>query len=193
MRPVPWWVLVSASAAPVLLIGGGMLAAARQPAGYDPVSETISSLAAHGATDRWLMTTALVGTGVCHAVTASGLRPAAAGGRLLLAAGGGATVLVALLPLPLNGTSVRHGWAAGVAFTLLAVWPAMAFRRTGRVPWGLRPAVSVAAAVVLSGLVAWFAVALQNQTRVGLAERIAAGAQALWPLLVAVTARRVDR
>ena len=76
MRPIPWWALASAGAAPVLLVGGWTLADALQPPGYDPVRDTISALAALGATDRWVMTSALAGLGACHVVTALGLRPA---------------------------------------------------------------------------------------------------------------------
>lgn len=180
--------MLSSASAPVLLIGGWTLAAARQPAGYDAVTDTISALAGHGAADRWLMTSALAGLGVCHAVTALGLRSAALPGRLVLAAGGVATVLVAAFPLPADGPAVAHTVAAGVAFTALAVWPALALGRAPRSPWGLRPAVSIPAAIGLLGLVGWFAVELGG-TRTGAAERIAAGAQAVWPLLVVLSTR----
>jgi len=180
--------VLSSAAAPVLLIGGWTVAAARQPAGYNSVQRTISSLAALGATDRWLMTAALAGLGICHAVTALGLRPAAVAGRAVLALGGVATVLVAAFPLPQVGTSANHSLAAGVAFVSLAVWPALAWRRG--TPAALRPVAATGAAVVLLGLVGWFGVALHDGTRVGLAERVAAGAQALWPLVVVLTARR---
>ncbi|MDP9406548.1 MAG: DUF998 domain-containing protein, partial [Actinomycetota bacterium] len=78
---VPWWGVVSAAAAPVLLVGGWTVAAARQVPAVDPTVVTISALAARGATDRWLMTAALAGVGACHAVTALALRPAALAGR----------------------------------------------------------------------------------------------------------------
>lgn len=65
-RALPWWTRCSASAAPVLLIGGWTVAGARRPPGYDPVARTISALAALGASDRWIMTSGLVGVGVCH-------------------------------------------------------------------------------------------------------------------------------
>jgi hypothetical protein len=45
------------------------------------------------------------------------------------------------------------------------------------------------ASTVLLGLVLWFAAELHGGER-GLAERAAAGAQALWPLEVVVTTRR---
>ena len=181
----PWWALVSSATAPVALIGGWTLAAQRQPGGYDSTIETISSLAARDAADRWLMTAALLAVGVCHLVTALGLGPAAAAGRAVLGAGGVATVLVALLPLPAAG----HGPAAGVAFAALAVWPALAGRRRPRGPAALRPAVSVAAALVLLGLLAWFAATLAAGGPVGLAERLAAGAQACWPLIAGLSVR----
>ena len=180
--PVAWWGLVSSAAAPVLLIGGWTVAAARQQDGFDPVVETISALAAYGADDRWVMTTALAGLGLCHLTTATALRGAAPVGRAVLAGGGVATVLVAVFPLPADESgSVAHTVVAGTAFLALAVWPALAGRRNA--PGPLRPAASVAAAAVLLGLVAWFGDELTSDTdRVGLAERAAAGAQALWPL-----------
>jgi hypothetical protein len=56
------------------------------------------------------------------------------------------------------------------------------------VPWGLRPAVSAGAAIVLLILVTWFAVELITAGgQTGLAERIFGAAQALWPLAVVVS------
>ena len=183
------------------------MAAARQPAAYSPVRDTISALAGLAAADRWVMTTGLAGLGICHVVTALGLRPAPGparaeraqsgsahpGGRSLLAAGGVATVAVAALPLPVTGTSPAHRWAAGVALTALAVWPALAWRRRP-VAWVLRAAVSVAAAVAMLGLLGWFAVELSaDGPRVGLTERFIAGAEAIWPLVVVVAVARSRR
>ncbi|MCM0678401.1 DUF998 domain-containing protein, partial [Micromonospora phytophila] len=133
MRVVPAWALFSAAAAPVFLIGGWTLGAARQPDGFDQVGGTISALAAVGAADRWIMTLGLVGLGLCHCVTAAGLRPAATGGRVLLALGGVATLAVAAFPLPAGaGGSTPHGLAAAVAFGALALWPALAPPKGGR-------------------------------------------------------------
>ena len=190
----PWWGLVSSAAAPVLLIGGWTVAAGRQRGGFDPVVETISALAAHGADDRWLMTAALAGLGTCHLTTALALRAAASPGRVLLAVGGVGTLLVALFPLPAGGDgSAAHTAAAAVSFVSLAAWPLLAGRSSTEVA-ALRPAVSVAAGAVLLGLVGWFFVELVADTdRVGLSERVAAGAQSLWPLAAAWGARRLRR
>ncbi len=199
MRPVlvpvtvPWWAVLSASCAPVFLIGGWTLAASKQPPGYDPLVATISALAARGATDRWVMTSALAGLGACHVVTALGLRVAAPAGRATLALGGIATALVAVFPQPVTGTSPKHAAAATVAFAALAVWPALSTKRKAGTPPGLRPAVALGATVLLVGLSVWLTLALRSDTRVGLAERVLAGGEALWPLAVTLSARRYRR
>ncbi len=189
---VPWWGLVSSAAAPVLLIGGWSVAANRQPETFDSVSDTISALAAYGAGDRWVMTAALAGVGLCHVTTALALRPLARPGRALLGTGGVATLLVAAFPLPDDdGGSVPHTVAAGVAFLALSAWPAVAWHRGARWPTPARPGVALGAATVLMGLLGWFAAELAaDDGRVGVAERVTAGAQALWPLVAVAASRR---
>lgn len=188
MKRIPWWTVGSSAAAPVLLAGGLIIGEALQPPGYSPVRDTISALAARGATDRLVMTSALAGLGVCHVVTAMGLGPARRSGRLVLATGGVATVMVAAFPQPVAGNSVAHTVAATVAFVSLGAWPVFAGRPGSPAPL-LTRASSIGASVLLLGLVAWFAVEVDGGER-GLAERAAAGAQALWPLAVVLTTRR---
>jgi hypothetical membrane protein len=165
-----------------------LLAESLQPSGYNPVRDTISALAAHGATDRGVMTAALAGLGTCHVVTALGLSPVPRAGRLLLAAGGLATVLVAVFAQPAYGNAVAHTVAAAVAFISLGAWPLAAAGPPTAAPLLRRP-TSAMAAIGLLGLVVWFAAEIHGGQR-GLAERAAAGAQALWPLAVVVTTRR---
>jgi len=193
---VPWWGLVSSLAAPLLLIGGWTVAAAVQPVPFDSVVRTISDLAARDTPHRWVMTSALIGVGLSHLVTACALGCAATAGRCVLGLGGLATLLVAAFPLPVGrGSSSAHTAAASVAFFALAVWPAFAWRRrevsgcTSAVLLG--PAVSAAAtATLLLALALFFAEQVFGGQRVGLTERVAAGAQALWPLVVVVALRR---
>ncbi len=188
---VPWWALLSAGAAPLLLVGGWTIAAGRQPAGFDSIRDTISSLAALGATDRWIMTSALAGVGACYAVIGFGLRPAGRFGRALLVGGGLGTALVAAFPQPVRGNGVSHTIAATVAFTALAAWPLLAARRRTPVALLSRRA-SVTAAVVMSGLLLWFVFEVNGSHR-GLAERAAALSEALWPLFVVVSGRLARR
>jgi len=175
------WAVVSAGLAPIALIGGWTVAAARQPPGYDAVQDTISALAEHGASDRWIMTLGLAVLGICHVVTAAGLTEAAVTGRMLLAVGGVATFVVATTPQPSSG----HVPAAAVGFIALTLWPAAA-----RVP-GRRSALLATA--VLLALLVWLAVELGGGEVLGLSERFLAGAQALWPLAVVGTLLRRPR
>jgi hypothetical membrane protein len=185
----PWWGILSSAAAPVLLIGGWTLAAYRQRHGFDSSAGSISALAALGADDRWIMTTGLAATGVCHVVTAAALGAAARPGRVVLGVGGVATALVAVFPLPVTGGSTTHAILATVAFLALAAWPALGWRRRDSTPPALRPATSVGVAVALLALVAWFGISEYAGERVGLAERVAAGAQTIWPFIVALSTR----
>jgi hypothetical protein len=212
MTRVRGWGVVSSVAAPVLLIGGWTVAAQLQFGGFDPVTGTISALAAHGASHRWVMTAALAGVGVAHLITALALRPASMLSRCLFALGGAATVLVAANPLPADGANApAHAAAAGVAFVSLAVWPATSWqsdpgsrpvRGRGRldtpvpvpVPVPFRPAVALGASGVLLAAIGWFFAELfSGGDRVGLSERVAAGSQAIWPLVAVLLARRQPR
>lgn len=175
------WVPVSASLAPLALIGGWTVAAARQPAPYDSVRDTISALAAEGADDPWVMTAGLAVVGGAHLATAVGLEESQLPGRLVLAGGGVATVLVAVFAQP----SGAHLPAAAVSFVALAVWPAVSGLPT--------PVLGRSAAGVLLALVGWLGLELADGDRLGLVERVAAAAQALWPLAVVLCLRRAPR
>jgi hypothetical membrane protein len=187
VKAIPWWAVAAASAAPVLLIGGFLLATAVQPASYDPVRDTISDLAASGATDSWVMTSALAGLGVCYLLVALGLKHAARVGRLLLAGGGLATLSIATFRTPVHGYSLAHELAVIAAVMTCCTWPAFASQRTHSALLLQRPA-SVAADAVLLGLAAWYALE-SHGALLGLAERCAAAAPALWLLAVVVTTR----
>lgn len=186
---MPWWGVISSAGSPVLLVGGWTTAARLQPRSYNPVADTISALAAVGAADRWVMTWAIAGVGACYVLTGLALRPAAPAGRLILVAVGVATVLVAANPERAGaGGSLPHTFWAGVGFIAMAAWPAAGRIRGPGVPYGLRYAVSAAATAVMLGLLAWFAAELISGGRqVGLAERVLAGTQATWPLVVVLT------
>jgi hypothetical membrane protein len=194
MRDVPRWGVVSSAAAPVLLVGGWTLAASLQPR-FDPVAGTVSALAAEGAADRWVMTLTFVVAGVCYLLTALALRPARTAGRLVLAAGAIAGMLVAANP---ERAGDPYPWGhiiwASIGLAGVTAWPAGAWRRGSSVPWGLRPAVAAAAVAALLALFIWFAAELiTGSGQVGLAERVAGTAQALWPLAVVLSCRRPVR
>jgi hypothetical membrane protein len=182
-----------AAAAPVLLVGGWTLAAARQPSSYDSRTDTISQLAAVGATDSWIMAAVFAAVGLFYVLIAIAVREPALPGRIALATGGVATVLVAVSPEPKGGTSERHGIVATIASSAVAIWPILAARRGHHVSWPLRPVVSATASIVLIGLLVWFVSELHRRTFIGTSERLAATAEALWVgLTVAVLHRSVS-
>ncbi len=120
-----------------------------------------------------------------------------------------------------DGGSTPHTIVAGISFGALAIWPAFAMRASSRapslavmaktaknpggarstrggdkpaVPWALRRKVALAATAVLLAGVAWFVSDLGDDgSQVGLSERVAAGAQAIWPLLVVLSTGRALR
>jgi hypothetical membrane protein len=188
-RSVPWWGVASSIASPVCLIGGWTIAARLQPESFNPVADTVSALAAAGATDRWFMTLVFLVVGACDAVTGLALRPAAPAGRLILITGGVAGILLAGNPEHIGG-SVSHAVWAGIGIAALAAWPAGAWRRGPSTPWGLRPAACFGAVAVQILLLAWFVAELVTGARqVGLAERVLGAAQAAWPLVVTLSCR----
>ena len=143
------------------------------------------------------MTAGIAGTGAAHVVTALALRRATTAGRVWHAVGGAAdSTAVALFPLPGGqgeADAPLHALTAAVAFGLLGTWPVVErLARGRRADRGSRPACSdtvvVAGSAVLLGTLAWFGAELGGD-RVGLAERAAAGAQSLWPLVVVLSAR----
>ncbi|MFD3943843.1 DUF998 domain-containing protein [Streptomyces sp. NPDC058579] len=190
MRPVPRWALVSSGCAPLLLAGGWVLAARLEGSGYDPATQNISVLAAYGAEGFWVMTGALLALGVCHLLTAWGLRPAAPAGRVALAAGGVASLAVALLPTPSSGGSLRHGSAAALGFALLALWPILAAHRGRAAPWGLRLAPALAATALMGLGALWYLIETHRQGAPGAAERLVTCLQSLWPFVVVASCPR---
>jgi hypothetical membrane protein len=176
--------LFTSGCAPVLLIGGWAVAALLTGPAYDPSTQTISVLGAHGASGFWVMNGAFLALGLCHLLTAWGLRAASAAGRVALGGGGLAAFAVVLLPAPSSGGSLRHGTVAVVGFTLLALWPVLAIDGDGDAPWALRPAPSVAATVLMAFGGAWFLFEMTRHGAAGVAERVVTFTQSLWPFVV---------
>jgi hypothetical membrane protein len=172
----------------VLLIGGFFVATAIQPASYNPVRDTISELAGQGATDSWVMTSALAGVGFRYVLVALGLQPAGRVGRVLLASGGVAVLFIAVFRQPHHGYSLPHELAVIVAALTCCTWSVFASHRQHPALLLTRPP-SLAATGVSLGLAAWYALE-SHGALLGLAERCAAAAPSLWLLGVAVTTRR---
>jgi hypothetical protein len=194
VRGVPWWGLVSSATTPVLLVAGWTIAADLQPVPYNPVAQSVSTLAAVGAADRWVMSAAFVVVAAGYVITGFALRPANRAGRVILVASGLVGVMIAISPEPgPDGFSLAHAVWATAGFALLAAWPLGAIRTDPDAPWGLRPAFALCAVALSVGLCGWFILELlTGGTQIGLSERVLGEVQSLWPLMVVLSCRRAS-
>lgn len=186
--------LVSSALAPVFFIGGTIVAELLSP-GFDPVVQTISELAAVDAPTQVFMTLMFVLTGVCHLVTAVYAPGLWLPGRIALGLAGVALFAVAAFPLPAEGMSLEHRLAAMSGFVLLALWPVLSMRRGRQYPWLLRPVGAVLSTLIVGATCVAFAFieAQPDATLVGLAERVAAYLESLWPAVVVFVMWRHQR
>jgi hypothetical protein len=193
-RPVPGWTVATAFLAPAVLVGGWLIAGALQPASYSPMRQTISVLAGHSGTDRWVMTAALLLVGGCQIATAAGLTDAGSPARILLVLTGLSTLGIAASPEPATGPTSRHLAFAVSCVVLTAVWPVLVARRTPERPWilGARGCATVTA--IFAGLSFWLLIAGSSGSGdLGLVERLTSGVQSLFPLVVVLALRQAGR
>lgn len=178
--------IVTSLAAPLIFVGATIIGGALVP-GYDPVSQTISELAAVTNPTAMFMTIAFMLTSVCHLLTAIFTRGVGWPGRLALGAASVATFAVALFPLPsMQGTSMPHRLSAMIGFVLLAAWPVLGMRVRGHFPWSVRPIGALLGTGIMTVLCVWFLLVWSRPSwgYVGLVERMAADLEATWPAVV---------
>ena len=180
---------VSTALAPLTMIGAWLLAEALQPPSYSPMYSSISGLAALGATDRWIVTDALLLVGACYFVTAAclpGLRKSA---RTVLGIAGLPSVGIAMSPQPVHGTNPQHLVWTSLGAVAIAVWPAFTASRAPSQPLILRPRGAAAVTVVSLALLTWLIAETQGGSALGLAERLVTGLQITWPFIVLLALR----
>jgi hypothetical membrane protein len=136
---------------------------------------------------QWVITIALVGVGVCHAITGLALRPAAEPGRILLVIGGISSVLIGLNPQGAHSGSLPHEAFSLIGVVVMTIWPVAAMRRDPGAPFGLRPVAAGATTAVTLVVLLWFTIELFNGTQLGLAERTVTTDQSIWPLVVVMS------
>jgi hypothetical protein len=191
-RPVPGWVVVSACLSPVLATVGWLVADAVQPASYSPVGKTISVMAGHAGTDRWIMTWALLLVGGCQLVTAAGLAGVGVPARILLVVAGLSSIGIAVSPEPARGSTPQHlAWTA-LGAVALAVWPAFVARRAPPRPLILSGHGCAVGTAVFIALLGWLIIETQGGSDLGLAERLFLTTETWWPFIVAIALRQVS-
>jgi hypothetical membrane protein len=190
---VPGWTVVTAGLAPVLATAGWLVADAVQPASYSPIRKTVSVLAGHAGTDRWIMTGALFLVGACQLLTAAGLTGVGVPARILLAVAGLSSIGIAVSPEPVRGSTPQHlAWTA-LGAVALAVWPAFVARRAPPRPLILSGYGCAAVTAVFLVLLGWLIIQTQGGSDLGLAERVFLSTETCWPFIVALALRQTTR
>ncbi|MDX6334706.1 MAG: hypothetical protein QOG05_2046 [Streptosporangiaceae bacterium] len=185
-RTVPPWAIVSAGLTPILLTGGWLVAGALQPASYSPIRDTVSVMAGHAGTDRWVMTGALLLVGGCHLVTAAGLGGIRVSARVLLILAGLSSIGIATSPEPIVGSTPQHLAWTSFGAAIITVWPAFAARPGSAQPLILSRRGSAVVTAVFIALLCWLVTETQGGSDLGMAERLISSVQTSWPFVVAV-------
>lgn len=188
-RRVSRWTLVSSGLSPALLTVAWLIADSRQSASYSPRRQTVSVLAGHAGTDRWIVTAALYLIGGCYVATAAGLRAVDLPARIGLLVAGLAAIGIATCPEPAHGSTAQHLVFTGIGAVAITVWPVLVARRSPQAPIAdVRTSIVVTA--VFLALLTWTVIEAEVGDALGLAERISSTAQSCWPFVVAVALRR---
>ncbi len=190
-RSVPGWAVGTALLAPVVLVGGWLIADAIQPASYSPMRQTMSVLAGQSGTDRWVMTAALLLVGGCQIATGAGLTAVRMPARVLLVLTGLSTLGIAGTPEPATGPTSSHLAFAVSCVVTTAVWPVLVARHTAARSWILSVYGCATVTVVFAGLSCWLLIAARaGGGDLGLAERLTSAVLGLFPLVVALALRQ---
>lgn len=184
------WAVVSTALTPLVMIGAWLVAEALQPPAYSPLHSSISGLAALGATDRWIVTSALFLVGVCYFVTAGCLPSLRRSARIVLLIAGISSIGIAFSPQPVDGSSAMHLVWTCLGAAAITVWPAFTASRAPAPPLILQARGAVAATAVFLVLSAWLVAETQHGSALGLTERLVSGIQITWPLIVALALLR---
>ena len=185
-RTVPPWAIVSAGLTPILLTAGWLVAGALQPASYNPVRDTVSVMAGHAGTDRWVMTGALLLVGGCHLVTAAGLGAIRVPARVLLILAGLSSIGIAASPEPMVGSTPQHLAWTSFGAVIITVWPAFTARAGSPQPLILSRRGSAVVTAVFLALLCWLVIETQGGSNLGMAERLTSSVQTSWPFVVAL-------
>jgi Protein of unknown function (DUF998) len=193
-RPVAGWAVATALLAPVILVGGWLVADALQPASYSPMRQTMSALAGDSGADRWVMTAALLLVGSCQIATGAGLTAVRVPARVLLILTGLSTLGIAATPEPATGPTSRHLAFAVSCVVTTAVWPVLVARRAPAQSWILSVYGCATVTALFAGLSCWLLIAARyGGGDLGLVERLTSAVQGIFPFVAALALRQHAR
>lgn len=187
MKPIDRLAYYAAIIGPIQSVLGWTIAGSMW-AGYDPVRQTISDLAANESPVNWIMSSFFVLGGVLTLIAAVYARTLAMPGRVALFLSAICTFGLTIFPTPLIGYSLMHRIFAISSFVLSAGWPILAMRMRKDAPWIIRPAASIIGTALQTALALWFLSTWTDPaaTNVGVWERVVAVSQALYVSVVVI-------
>jgi len=187
MKPIGKPAFIAALIGPIQSVLGWVIAGALW-AEYNPVTQTISDLAANESPVRWIMSGFFVFGGVLTLIVSISAKTLALPGRIALFLSAIATFGLTIFPTPLVGYSVEHRVFAIASFALSAFWPILAMRFRKDAPWIIRPMASIIGTTLQLALAVWFLSTWTDPetTNVGVWERVVTVSQALYGSIVVI-------
>lgn len=187
MKPIDRLAFYAAIIGPIQSVLGWTIAGSMW-AGYDPIRQTISDLAANESPVNWIMSSFFVLGGVLTLIAAVYARTLAMPGRVALFLSAICTFGLTIFPTPLIGYSLMHRIFAISSFVLSAGWPILAMRMRKDAPWIIKPAASIIGTALQTALALWFLSTWTDPaaTNVGVWERGVAVSQALYVSVVVI-------
>ena len=187
MKPIGKPAFIAALIGPIQSVLGWVIAGALW-AEYNPVTQTISDLAANESPVRWIMSGFFVFGGVLTLIVSISAKALALPGRIALFLSAIATFGLTVFPTPLVGFSVEHRVFAIASFALSAFWPILAMRFRKDAPWIIRPMASIIGTTLQLALAVWFLSTWTDPetTNVGVWERVVTVSQALYGSIVVI-------
>jgi len=176
------WAVVAATLGPIQNVLGWSVSGALWP-GYDPISKTISDLAAAESPVQWIQSSFFIFGSVLTLVGAWHAKALALPGRVALAVAGVAGFGYTFFPTSSDPLiSDLHVIFATIAFALFSAWPLLGMRFDKRYHWSIRAPGAIPASLVMGATTLWFLLTWlePGQPIVGLSERVIAVMQVLW-------------
>lgn len=184
--------LLAAVLGPIQNVSGWAIAGALWP-GYDPVTKTISDLAADDSPVKWVQSSFfLLGTALTF-VVAFYVRAIATPGRIVIGLAGVASLGLTIFSTPSqDGYSIPHRVFASCAFLLFSIWPLFGMRFDRSYHWTLRPPGAILATAVIGIATIWFLLTWlePEQSLVGVSERLIVFLQTAWMSVVILSHHR---
>lgn len=180
---------------PIQSVAGWLIAGALWPT-YNPMTQTISDLAADDSPVKWIQSSFFLLGGTLSLLGAWHARALALPGRIVIFTAGLTTYGLTFFATPTqDSSSFWHRVFAIITFVLMSAWPLFSIRRDPTRPWVIRPVGGITATLVFTvGSVAFLSVWTDPaQPLIGVWERVIAVGQVAYLSFVILVVWRTER